>query len=49
MATTNATSTSCINTTTTTSIPKSSYIDTDTITTTSPWISFNQISNWKEV
>lgn len=45
MATTNATSTSCISTTTTTSIPNSSYIDTTTTTS----IPFSQISNWEEV
>ena len=43
MATINATLTSC--TTTTTSIPNSSY--TDTTTTTS--VPFSQISNWEEV
>ena len=43
MAITNATSTSC--TTTTTSIPNSSYIDTTTTTS----VPFSQISNWEEI
>ena len=45
MATINATSTSCIGTTTTASIPNSSYIDTTTTTS----IPFSQISSWKEL
>lgn len=43
MATINATSTSCISTTTTTSIPNSSYTDTTTS------IPFSQIFDWKEL